>query len=89
VRDVALALGVNPMTVSKAYSLLEAQGVLERRRGLGMLVAAQSSATSSQLERLDMLRPGLERIAQEAHQLELSPAPVIALLRTLMKESQG
>ena len=32
VREVALALGVNPMTVSKAYSLLEAQGVLERRR---------------------------------------------------------
>ena len=89
VREVALALGVNPMTVSKAYSLLEVQGVLERRRGMGMLVAAQSSAVSSQMERLDMMRPGLERIAQEAHQLELSPAPVIALLRNLMKGSQG
>ena len=77
------------MTVSKAYSLLEAQGVLERRRGMGMLVAAQSSAAPSQMERLNMLRPGLERIAQEAHQLELSATPVIALLRNLMKGSQG
>jgi GntR family transcriptional regulator len=39
VRDVAQSLAVNPMTISKAYSLAEAAGILERRRGLGMFVA--------------------------------------------------
>lgn len=38
VRDVAQAAEVNPMTVSKAYSRLEADGVLERVRGQGMRV---------------------------------------------------
>ena len=40
VRETAQALAINPMTVSKAYSQLEATGVLERRRGVGMVVAA-------------------------------------------------
>ena len=39
VRDVAARLMINPMTVSKAYALLEAEGLLERRRGVGLFVA--------------------------------------------------
>jgi GntR family transcriptional regulator len=39
VRDVALTLAVNPMTVSKAYNMLETEGLLSRSRGVGMLVA--------------------------------------------------
>ena len=39
VREVAGSLGVNPATVSKAYSMLEAEGLLERRRGMGMIIA--------------------------------------------------
>ena len=41
VRELAQALAVHPMTISKAYSMLEMEGVLERRRGLSMVVAAQ------------------------------------------------
>ena len=39
VRALALQHAINPMTVSKAYSLLEAEGLLERKRGMGMVVA--------------------------------------------------
>ena len=39
VRELAAQLKVNPMTVSKAYSLLEREGFLERRRGVGLFVA--------------------------------------------------
>jgi GntR family transcriptional regulator len=47
VRELAQALAVHPMTISKAYSLLESDGVLERRRGLSMEKAA---AEARQLE---------------------------------------
>jgi GntR family transcriptional regulator len=40
VRDLARDLGVNPMTVSKAYQRLTDAGVLEVRRGEGTFVAA-------------------------------------------------
>ncbi len=39
VRDLAARLNVNPMTISKAYSFLEAQGLVERKRGIGLFVA--------------------------------------------------
>jgi GntR family transcriptional regulator len=38
VRDLAGTLGINPLTVGKAYGELERAGVIEMRRGLGMFV---------------------------------------------------
>ncbi|MGV7206763.1 GntR family transcriptional regulator [Oxalobacteraceae bacterium A2-2] len=88
VREVAQALAVNPMTVSKAYGLLEMEGVLERARGVGMLVARrQSAAAGAVTERESLLRPTLERAAQEARQLELDPEAVIALFRKILEQS--
>jgi len=39
VRELAARLKVNPMTISKAYSFLEAEGLVERRRGVGLFAA--------------------------------------------------
>ena len=38
VRNVATDSRVNPLTVLKAYQQLEAEGLVEKRRGLGMFV---------------------------------------------------
>ena len=40
VRDVAEEYTVNPTTISKAYSLMELEGLLQRNRGKPMTVAA-------------------------------------------------
>ena len=40
VRNVATESRVNPLTVLKAYQQLEADGLVEKRRGLGMFVEA-------------------------------------------------
>ncbi|MBQ5950208.1 GntR family transcriptional regulator [Massilia sp. ST3] len=86
VREVAQALAVNPMTVSKAYGLLEMEGVLARRRGLGMAVAERAPAARKGDERLALLRPTLERAAREARELELDPATVLSLFTDILKE---
>lgn len=87
VREVALQLAVNPMTVSKAYGLLELEGVLERRRGVGMLVADRPRSTGDAGARLALLRPTLERAAREARELELDPDTVLSLFKDILKES--
>ena len=87
VREVALQLAVNPMTVSKAYGLLELEGVLERRRGVGMLVAERSPDTGALDDRTALLRPTLERAAREARELELDPDTVLSLFKAILKES--
>ncbi|MCC2954071.1 GntR family transcriptional regulator [Massilia sp. IC2-477] len=86
VREVASALAVNPMTVSKAYSLLENEGLLARRRGLGMIVAERPRSVRSEAERSALLRPTLERAAREARELELDPATVLSLFTHILKE---
>lgn len=80
VRDVARAHAINPMTVSKAYSLLEAEGLLERQRGKPMRVRASAGSRPSAIERLALLEPSLERLALEARQLGLAPGQVLAAL---------
>lgn len=86
VRDLAQALALNPMTVSKAYGILEMEHLLDRRRGMGMIVAAAREGSHSASSRAELLRPTLERAAIEARQLELDPATVLALFTQIMKE---
>jgi GntR family transcriptional regulator len=86
VREVAQALALNPMTVSKAWNLLEMEGLLARRRGQGMVVGERQGAADNTAERAALLRPTLERAALEARQLELDPDTVVSLFIQILKE---
>jgi GntR family transcriptional regulator len=82
VREVALAHAVNPMTISKAYALLQAEGLLEHNRGKPMTVASRSRAQSPVSRRLEQIEPLLTQVALAARQLQLSQVDVIRLLRS-------
>ena len=81
VRELAQEHTVHPMTISKAYSLLEAEGMLERHRGKPMRVAALRRDQQSLAARLKQIEPQLQALALSAQQLELSPEEVIAQLK--------
>ncbi|WP_395007538.1 GntR family transcriptional regulator [Undibacterium sp.] len=90
VREVASTLGVNPMTVSKVYSLLEADGWLARRRGMGMIIAQRESQFEQAEARLELIRPSLERVGLEAQQLKLASTDVLQLFSEILeKKSAG
>lgn len=89
VRDVAAAHAINPMTVSKAYALLESQGLLERQRGKGMVVAGANPQASSVHSRLQALQPALLELARQACQLDLDADQVIDALRPLIDEKRN
>lgn len=82
VREVAGFHAINPMTVSRAYSLAESEGLLERLRGKGMAVSAQAGASHTQAQRMAMLEPQLAALARHVAELEL---PTDAVLRRLSK----
>jgi GntR family transcriptional regulator len=88
VRQVALELEVNHMTVSKAYSLLERDGVVELVRGQGMRVAPRPtpSENGSVRERQEKLLPLVRQVAAEAYQLNLSATQVKSLIDRVLKE---
>jgi GntR family transcriptional regulator len=86
VRQLAQQLQVNPMTVSKAYSLLERDGLVELVRGQGMRVKAPTPSANGKTRR-QVLLPLLEQVAATARQLSVEPDEVIALLKPLLKET--
>lgn len=86
VRAVALHNAINPMTVSKAYSLLETEGLVTRVRGLGMVIA-QARGKSGKQEKAAMLRPALDAAASMARQLGLSDFDAIALFQSCLTQS--
>ena len=87
-RALSAELGVNPMTVSKAYSLLEREGVIERRPGQTLVVAER---TSSQLEgdRVAQLRASLAASARLARQLNVAPSEATRIFEELLNGEVG
>lgn len=80
VHTAAVQHALNPMTVSKAYSLLEAEGLATRQRGMGMVIA-QRLPSRKLNDRLELLRPSLQAAAQHARQLEIPLREALALFK--------
>jgi GntR family transcriptional regulator len=90
VRQMAVELQVNMMTVSKAYARLEAEGVLERARGQGMLVAASQIATNGSLaQRQAELKPLAEPLVTRGQQLNLTNAQVLDVVKSVLQERRS
>ena len=85
VRETALELSVNPMTVSKAYSLLEREGILVRDRGQGMRVATATPKIALK-ERREEMKGLLQQVVVKAHQLGFDAADVWSLLKPMLAE---
>jgi len=81
VRQVATNLEVNPMTVSKAYGLLEERGYLTRLRGKGMVVAQRDDEVSQQ-EKFNVLNKMIEELLTQAQQMGVDEQEIIALVTT-------
>ena len=85
VRQVATDASVNPMTVSKAYSRLETEGVVRRARGLGMQILPPSQNGSLD-ERKRQFRATLEPAIHRARQLGLNQKQIREVISTLLQD---
>ena len=83
-RALSARLGVNPMTVSKAFGLLEQEGVLERRPGLPHVVRARRNRASRTQQLEQLLRPVMARVRQ----LELDPDTAVRVFRKLLAREE-
>jgi GntR family transcriptional regulator len=86
-RALSAQLGVNPMTISKAFGLLEEEGVLSRRPGLPLVVKA-GKPQSSQANKLEQLRTALRPAATMARQLGIDERRAVSLFRKLLADTK-
>ncbi|NOX59018.1 MAG: GntR family transcriptional regulator [Planctomycetes bacterium] len=87
VRDLAQTLVVNPNTVGKAYQLLESEGVISTRRGVGTFVADVSPklSLSARRERVNEL---LDRLLTEAYHMGFNQDSLMDTIEKRMKSFQ-
>lgn len=87
IRALALQHAINPMTVSKVYSLLETEGVLERHRGKPMTVAKPTRTQSPLSKRVEQIGPHVEHLVLAARQLELGENDVVKALHNAWEKT--
>ena len=73
-------LKVNPMTISKAYGFLVEEGVVDRRKGVGIFVAEVDQAAADENRRF-LLSETLREAAGLAVQMEVSAEDTLEILR--------
>jgi len=86
VRDVATEYTVNPTTISKAYSLLENEGLLQRNRGKPMTISAGRHASGSLAQRLKQIESQVDALVLAARQLELTSPELCQFIDRKMGE---
>ena len=79
VRELARRLKVNPMTISKAYSFLEAEGLVTRQRGIGLFVAKIETQQMEALKK-EMLDKAVEKAVITAVQFNVPQDEAIELM---------
>ena len=88
VRELAAFLQVNPMTISKAYSLLQAEKTVYRVRGKGVYLGSSGSILKKK-QRLEMLEELLAQVVFESHRLNISPEETINILKKKLTSIGG
>ena len=74
VRDIAIALEVNPNTVVRSFQELETSGVLFKKRGLGCYVAPNARESILQRRRKAFWDVEFPALARTLSLLEISPS---------------
>jgi GntR family transcriptional regulator len=78
VRQVATEQRINPLTVLKAYQQLADEGLVEKRRGLGMFVADGASVALRRDERQRFLQTQWPQVQATIRRLGLSVEELLA-----------
>lgn len=86
-RDFAAQLKVNFLTITKVYQILEREGLVEIRRGLGTYVTGIKPAALSAV-RQQLLEELAESLAQGASKMGFESEEVIRVIRKKMQQKE-
>jgi GntR family transcriptional regulator len=84
-RTLSAQLGVNPMTISKAYSFLERDQVVERRPGRPLVVKPVDGDRIRD-RKVEQVRESLAATVTMVKQLGVDPEEAVAIFRELLRD---
>ena len=72
VRELSVAMEVNPNTVVRAFSYLQEQKIIFNKRGIGYFVTEDGRSTAQQLKRTEFIRKDLPHFFRGISMLDIS-----------------
>jgi len=84
-RETATSLRVNPLTVSKAYRQLEADGIVITDHGRGSFISAESPELGDEFRR-ESLNRVVDRMIVQAYHLGASPKEIRIVVKDRLNE---
>lgn len=91
VRELAADIEVNRNTVMRSYALMEQEGIIDNRRGIGFFVSDQARQRLATDEKAQFFREELPKLIHQAKVLRLTLAdfePLIQQLHENQNENQ-
>lgn len=85
VRTLAAEQGINPNTVSKAYQLLERDGVIYSVVGRGSFISADTTAV---IQKKELAREELSASVKKALEAGLSKEEIVDITQSIFDEKQ-
>lgn len=86
VRTVAAEYQINHLTVSKAYQGMVDEGLIEKKRGLGMFVVEGARENILQAAKQHFLTVELPKLVERIRQLGISSSELQQFLHELQKD---
>jgi DNA-binding transcriptional regulator YhcF (GntR family) len=87
--ELAAFYRINPATAAKGINVLADDGLLEKRRGIGMFVAAGARATLLARRRAEFTDRYVQPLLTEAARLGIDSAELMGLIRESSNEREG
>lgn len=86
--ELARVLGINPATAAKGLNRLADEGILYKKRGLGMFVAPGAKQTLLARRRQNFLEEKINALTAEAKRLQITDEELIAMITAAMQRPE-
>ncbi|MDE7423800.1 MAG: GntR family transcriptional regulator [Lachnospiraceae bacterium] len=83
VNQIAATSFINPATIQKGFGLLVEEGILYKKRGIGMFVKTGAKGRIYENAKEHFVKETLQQTWQQARKLEMTKEDVIELLKEI------
>ena len=87
--ELARGYNINPATAAKGVNLLVSEGILYKRRGIGMFVAPRAAETVRQKRRNAFYNDYVKPLVQEGKSLSLTGEELLAMVGRAIQEGES
>ncbi|WP_144605316.1 GntR family transcriptional regulator [Algoriphagus algorifonticola] len=83
VRELAADIEVNRNTVMRSYSLMEEEGIIENKRGIGFFIASDATTQLQRIQKREFFEQELPGIIHKVEVLKLNSQDLAELLQVI------